>query len=150
MRGLVLLLLLSSAIGCAQWRIPTRQPPASVSPAVDLLAEADGLASRKPQEARRLYREVLRQKPSDEIAAEALYGLARLRLDPASPLKDYRVALVTLAQLRARYPRSRRALDARAWEAALGEIDRCELERGRLKTDLDRMKETDFELEGEP
>jgi hypothetical protein len=150
MRRFALLLLLSSAIGCAQWQLPSRRPPASASPVVVRLAEADGLAASKPQEARRLYREVLRQKPPDEMAAEALYGLARLRLDPASPLKDYRVAAVTLAQLRARYPRSRRALDARAWQAVLGEIDRCELERGRLKTDLDRMKEADFELEGEP
>jgi hypothetical protein len=112
------------------------------------LARADELArTGSGRAARTLYRKVLRGTRGTPTAAEALYGLGRLYVDPESGVRDYAAAQVAFGRLMREYPDSMRAAEARAWEAALGELLRSQADARRMRADLERLKALDLEQE---
>ena len=125
---------------------PTTTPDGS-NPAA-LLARADELArTRSAQEARAVYRTVLHTYRGTPPAADALYGLGQLYVDPESPLHDWASANIAFGRLLAGYPDSRHAGEARAWRAALTELLRNQADARRLRSDMERLKELDMEQE---
>jgi len=113
-----------------------------------LVAHADDLAEQgQAQEAYRVYERVLREYPADPAAASALYGLGRLQAAPASPLRNYRAAHATFSRLLSEYPRSRWEREARAWRAVLGDLLAREDESTHLRSQIERLRRTDLELE---
>jgi TolA-binding protein len=146
MRRLLLVVAAGTLLrGCT----PLRPPPAAPPPdATTLLGRADELARRgSPREARAVYRVVLRTYRGTTAAADALYGLGQLYVDPDSPLHDWATANIAFGRLLNEYPRSRHAPGARAWRAALGELLRNQADARRLRADLERLKELDMEEE---
>ena len=95
------------------------------------------------------------------MRARALHSLARLYVDPASGLRDYRAAQLAFGRLLMEYPKGEWESEARAWQATLadlvareGELVAREAEATRLKTeaaklgaDLQRLKRIDMNLE---
>jgi outer membrane protein assembly factor BamD (BamD/ComL family) len=138
LRALPLLLLLAAcSTAPASFRGPGR-----------LVAHADDLAEQgQVQEASRLYGRVMREYPADPAAASALYGLGRLQAAPASPLRNYRAAHATFSRLLAEYPQSRWEREARAWRAVLGELLAREEESTRLRSQIERLRRSDLDLE---
>jgi TolA-binding protein len=147
--------------GCGTARIVSA-PAASPSEAERTVRQAEALG-REGQAiaARDLYRRVIREYPADQASAEALYRLGLLQVDPASPIRDYRTARATFTLLLSRYPRSLWDAEARAWQATLTDLllredearrahqrsQRTEEESKRAKTNLERLKQTDLDLE---
>jgi TolA-binding protein len=154
-------LLLVLAAGCGTARPAPARPAPAPSPwivearerdgaaaAARLVAQADGLVKQgQAAGALALYEQVLREHPSDPAAATALYGLGRLQADPASRLRNYRAAHATFSRLLAEHPQSRWEPEARAWRAVLRDLLAREDEATRLKVQLDRLRQTDLELE---
>ncbi len=140
------LLVAVGTLGCGSLHAPWQPMWPQPAPA-RLVARADAVATHDPRGARELYLRVLRDYPDDPAAAQALYGVGRLAVDPDSPLLDYRTARATFKRLLARYPESPWAADARAWYAVLSAMSRQETEATRLRGDLRDLKEQDMELE---
>jgi len=163
--------------GCASWtgrpawmpivtwepRPTIGTPPPAASPTVpmpartsrtepaQLVERASELAhDGKPLAARELYERVVREYPGDPARASALYGLGQLQCDPASPFRDYRVSYATFGRLLAEYPRSTYEADARLWRATLSELLVREEEMARLRSQLQRLKRIEVELERSP
>lgn len=163
--------------GCASWtarpawlpivtwepRPAVGTPPAAASPAApmptrasrtepaQLVERAGELAhDGKPLAARELYERVVREYPGDPARASALYGLGQLQCDPTSPFRDYRVSYATFGRLLAEYPRSTYEADARLWRATLSELLVREEEMARLRSQLQRLKRIEVELERSP
>jgi hypothetical protein len=100
-----------------------------------------------------------RERPSDP--AEGLYRLGLLQADPTSGMRDYRAARATFTRLLSEYPRSRWEGEARAWQATLTDLlvredearranqrlQRSDEDSKRTKTNLERLKQTDMDLE---
>jgi TolA-binding protein len=127
-------------------------PPRPASPGGEpapaaLLARADALAHRRPEEARAAYRNVLHTYRGTPAAGDALYGLGQLYVDPESPLHDWGAATVAFGRLLSEYPDSPHAAEARAWRAALTELLRNQADARRLRADIERLKELDMEQE---
>ncbi len=113
-----------------------------------LVARADELVrDGQASAARDLYERVVRESARDAVHARALYGLARLYVDPTNGLRDYRSAQVIFERLLAEYPKGEWESDARAWRAALAELVAREAEAARLKADFQRLKKIDLNLE---
>lgn len=178
--GVALALIVTCAGGCTSWTerpawvpvvtweprpIPTPSPapsaavPASVpasSPApraepARLVEHADQLAhDGRPVAARDLYERVVREYPGDPARAEALYGLGQLQCDPASPFRDYRAGYTTFGRLLAEHPRSSFEADARRWRATLSELFARDEEMARMRSQLQRLKRIEVELERSP
>jgi hypothetical protein len=130
---------------CARFQSP---PPTVAVPASRDLAEADRLArTGSGRAARTLYRRVLREVRGTPVAAEALYGLGRLYVDPESGVRDYGSAHMAFSRILREYPNSPRAAEARCWDALITEMQRNQTEAGRLRADLDRLKALDMEQE---
>jgi hypothetical protein len=84
-----------------------------------------------------------------------------LQADPTSGIRDYRAARGTFTRLLSEYPRSRWEAEARAWQATLTDLliredearranqrsQRSDEDSKRAKTNLERLKQTDMELE---
>jgi hypothetical protein len=160
-----LVLLLGSA--CA-WRRP--QPashPPKPDPAQLLLSQArDKVANGNYPEARKLYIEILEQYPESPEAFQARWGMAWIRVDPRSPLRDYGAARINFDHLAADY--GARGGDwlawVEAWQAVLERLSAAESEGVALKTkkqaleddlvdlegDLDRLRELEMDLEVKP
>src|SRR5258707_200796 len=66
----------------------------------------------------------------------ALDGLGRLETDPAGGLRIYRAAYGAFPRLVTEYPGSPWAADARAWQAALGDLLAYEETAARIKLQL--------------
>lgn len=116
--------------------------------AARMVGYADDLAERgEVQEAFRVYERVLRDYPADPASAAALYRLGRLQVAPGSPLRSYRAAHAAFSRLLAEYPQSRWESEARAWRAVLGDLLAREEETARVKTQLERLRRTDLDLE---
>jgi hypothetical protein len=93
--------------------------------------------------------------------ADALYRLGLLQADPTSGIRDYRAARATFTRLLSEYPRSRWEAEARAWQATLTDLlvredearranqrlQRSDEDSKRAKTNLERLKQTDIDLE---
>ncbi|MGH7420700.1 MAG: tetratricopeptide repeat protein, partial [Candidatus Rokuibacteriota bacterium] len=94
-----------------------------------------------------LYERALREHPGDPAGASALYRLGRLRADPASGLRNYRAAHRAFSRLLADYPGSGWEAEARAWRAVVGDLLAREEEATRLKTQIERLRRTDLDLE---
>ena len=147
--GTIIALLLLLA-GCASFR-PKRPPTPAAVPGPDrsaaLVARGDELAQRDPQAAHELYRRVIRDRPRDPAAPEALYRLALLYVAPDGPLRDYRAARTAFERLLTEYPDNSHVAEARAWSVALGELARTEAESAKLRANLERLKELDMQQE---
>ena len=116
--------------------------------AARLVARADLLVERgQAQAAIPVYERVVRDHSQDPAAASALYGLGRLQADPTSRLRNYRAAYAAFSRLIAHYPGSRWEPDARAWRAVLADLIAHEDEATRLKTQIERLRRTDLDLE---
>jgi hypothetical protein len=133
--------------GCAagSWLRLGRAVPGT--PAADVAWGNDLAAHDQPAAARDVYQRVVREHPKDPAAGDAVWGLALLLVDGESPLCDYRAALAAFDRLVADYPRNEHVAEARAWRSALRQTQRLEAEVGRLRTDLDRLKQLDMEME---
>jgi TolA-binding protein len=147
-RALPALLLLA---GCAASRpAPAATPTAHVrpAPATRLVAYADELAERgEAREAVLTYERVVRDYPADPAAAGALYGLGRVQASAPSPARNYRGALAAFTRVLSEYPGSGWEADARAWKAALVDLLAREEEAARLRSQIERLRRTDLELE---
>jgi outer membrane protein assembly factor BamD (BamD/ComL family) len=152
--ALPLLLLLASA--CSTARPSPRPSPWIVEPqerggsavAARLIAQADDLVERgQAQGAHAIYERVLREHPEDPAGATALYGLGRLQADPGSRLRNYRTAHAAFSRLLSAYPHSRWEAEARAWRAVLRDLLAREEESARLKSQIERLRQTDLDLE---
>jgi hypothetical protein len=141
MRAAVAVALLVA--GCTRFgpMRPTENDP------VQLVSRADEISEHDPHTARRLYLRVARENRGRSIAGDALWGLARLHLEPQGQLRDYAAADAILARILTAYPDSRHADEARVWHAALGELLRNDAEVKRLRADLERLKALDLEQE---
>jgi hypothetical protein len=139
------LLVVVALAACARFKSP---PPTVAVPASRDLAEADRLArAGSGRAARTLYRRVLREGRGTPVAAEALYGLGRLYVDPESGVRDYGSAHTAFSRILREYPDSARVPEARSWDALIGELQRNQAEANRLRADLDRLKALDLEQE---
>ncbi|HXJ36569.1 MAG TPA: hypothetical protein VMS22_21235 [Candidatus Eisenbacteria bacterium] len=156
MRRRLLVLVLVGTAGCALFRSPE---PAAPPPTADaLLAEADAESSAgRVATAAALYERIARENQGQPAAARALLGLAALRLDPRSPIRDRRAGQTVLARVASEYPKTPWGREARAWRMLMREADRCEEEAARLGADADRLRQTletlkdsDLELEQHP
>lgn len=144
---------------------PVASRPASIPPPnapTRALHQAEALAREgKPGPAQMTYLKIRDDFPQDPVAPQALYRLGVLQADPVNPLKDYRAARATFTRLLAEYPRSPWDTDARAWQAALTELllredesrrigqrlRKAEDDLLRVRTGLERLKQTDLETE---
>lgn len=163
-------MLASSALalaGCGMLTAPAQTPTrptvaAPPTPAARSLRQADSLAREgRPSDAGALYAKIQEEFPQDPAAPQALYRLGVLQADPMNPLKDYRAARATFTRLLAEYPRSPWDTDARAWQATITELllredearrigqrlKKTEDDLLRVRTGLERLKQTDLESE---
>jgi uncharacterized protein YceK len=162
MRRLVVVLTLGalcSGCGSVDWFRDRRE---TRSEAAQMAGRADELLRGGQQSAARdLYARIVTEAPGDAVRARALHSLARLYVDPASGLRDYRAAQLAFGRLLTEYPKGEWESEARAWQATLadlvareGELVAREAEATRLKTeavklgaDLQRLKRIDMNLE---
>jgi tetratricopeptide (TPR) repeat protein len=162
MRRLVVALtlgVLCTGCGTVDW---FREKREARSEAAQLVGRADELIREgQPSAARDLYARIVAEAPRDAVHARALHSLARLYVDPASGLRDYRAARQAFARLLTDYPNGEWESEARTWQAALTELEAREAElvtreaeATRLKTeavklgaDLQRLKRIDMNLE---
>jgi outer membrane protein assembly factor BamD (BamD/ComL family) len=136
--------LLLAACHAPLWK----RPFADTDPAAELVAQADGLArDGKSKAAARLYEQAAREYPHDPAAAGALHGLGLLQVDPKSSIRDYRAARSTYDQLLTGYPDSPWTAEARSWQAVLQELEHRDAETARLRSDLERLKALDIDME---
>lgn len=150
-RGLRALPILLLLVACSTAR-PTPwtggAPGGGSGAAARMVGYADGLVERgEVQEAFRVYERVLRDYPADPASASALYGLGRLQAAPGSQLRSYRAAHVAFSRLLSEFPQSHWESEARAWRAVLGDLLAREDEIARVKTQLERLRRTDLDLE---
>lgn len=151
-RGWLLVPAMLLAAGCAIARpspciVDAREPGGSRDAAL-LVARADELVERgDAQAAMPVYERVVREHPQDPAVASALYALGRLQADPASRLRNYRAAHAAFSRLIASHPGSRWEPEARAWRAVLADLLAREDEATGLKTQIERLRRTDLDLE---
>lgn len=126
------------------------QPPApQLSAAEQLLVEAaQQVASGECNTAAATYRRLVEQHASSPHAAQALFQLAALQWNPASPVYDAGAAIGTLRQLATDHPES-------PWTPAATAIlalarDKASLERAvaTLQQQLDELKRLDLAPDG--
>jgi len=144
---ILLLLVACSTARPAPWTdgLPARGGSGA---ATRMVGYADDLVERgEVQEAFRVYERVLHDYPADPASASALYWLGRLQASPESQLRNYRAAHVAFSRLLSEYPQSRWESEARAWRAVLGDLLAREEEAARVKTQLERLRRTDLDLE---
>ncbi|MGH7374934.1 MAG: outer membrane protein assembly factor BamD [Candidatus Rokuibacteriota bacterium] len=154
--ALALLVVLASACSTAKpaprpspspWMVESHERGGSAA-AARLIAQADDLVERgQTQAAGAVYERVVREHPEDPAAASALYGLGRLQADPAGRLRNYRAAHAAFSRLLAEYPHSRWEAEARAWRGVLRDLLAREEESARLKSQIERLRQTDLDLE---
>lgn len=142
---------------------PSPAPPVTAGPPPPTEAEralADGMAAVTADDDRVALRKlaaVVDAFPDDPAAAEALWMIGVLRVDPQSRVRDLRAARTVFARLAAEYPQSHVAAAARGWVAVLRDRDRCDEdaaalrdESARLRETVDAMRRLDLELERRP
>lgn len=147
MRPTAMLVLAAVLVGCAT--SGRRPAPAPESPAAAALREAEAdVHAGQPRAAQSAYARALEADPNGPLAEAALWGLARLHVDPESPLCDYHAALTAFDRLLAAHPQGAHAADARAWHTALRQLVRSEREASRLRADIDHLRELEEQTEG--
>jgi hypothetical protein len=152
--------------GCARKPAPVFHPP-KPEPAQHLLSEArDKVANGQYTEGRKLYIRILEEYPESAEAFQARWGMAWIRIDPKSPLRDYTAARINFDRLAADYGSQGGDWLAwvEAWRAVLDRLDAAESEGIALKTkkqaleddlvdlegDFDRLRELEMDLELKP
>ena len=111
-----------------------RPPERPTATPAQMVARAAELArSGQAGSARDLYWQVIESHPRDAVRPRALWGLAQLLADPASPAHDYRASVATFDRLSVEYPGSELAPDARLWRAVLAELVAREEEHARQR-----------------
>jgi len=153
-----LTLVVALASACATWTArPEHDPTESTSTAMLLAAADHDGATGRVREANARYEAIVRERPDDPLAPEALHRLALLRVDPTSPLRDRRIAQALFRRLARDYPATPQGREARSWRVVLRELDRCEVEATRQGADAERLRQTlesikdsDLELEQNP
>jgi hypothetical protein len=137
MRRLVVVLALGALCsGCAVagW---FRDTVGTRSGAAQLVARADEMVrDGQPGAAREIYARVVAEAPRDAVHARALHRLARLHVDPSSEIRDYGAARLSFERLLTEYPTSEWESDARAWHAALAELETRETELAAREAEL--------------
>lgn len=152
----VVVVMMAIAVGCSgAWRPGGKAAPTSANGAI-AEADAEAMAGRQ-RNALTMYETIVKEHPGEEVAAHALHGMAIVRLDPRSPVRDRRLGLQHLTKLSSEYPNTSWGREARLWRLLLREIDRCEAEATQLGADADRLRQTldslrdsDLELETKP
>lgn len=176
MRRVVVVLSLGAlSAGCTAVDWFSAKPEIRPAPASMVTRTDDPLRQGQPIAARDLYVRIVAEPVRDAAHARALYNLARLYADPSSGLRDYRAARLAFERLLTEYPKGEWEADARAWNAALGElaarevdlaareveleardgelgvraaeVARLRSEAARLGADLQRLKRIDLNLE---
>ncbi|MCW5890821.1 MAG: hypothetical protein KIT14_09735 [bacterium] len=158
--GTVLLGIALFASACPR---PPAAPPAPPSPPPPSEAERAlgaaraALASDDDRQALRKLAAVVDGWPEAPAAAEALWLIGVLRVDPQSRVRDLRAARAVFARLAAEYPESPEAAAARGFVAVLRDRERCDedvaalrAETARLRETVDAMRRLDLELERRP
>jgi hypothetical protein len=145
MRRLLVLAAVALLAACAAKRPPPEPRP--LAPAEELVTRARAVERSDPHQARKLYLEVLREYPKEPAAFDARYGMARLRLDPKSPLRSYRLALINFDLLVQRYGKDGGDWlnDVETWRAVLRRLGQAEAKGRRLAQDVDRLREVETE-----
>ena len=140
MRRLAAILMLGVlCVGCSSGGGLGDRPDAT--PSARSLALASELAAEgRSIEARDLYEQIAREPSRDAVHAAALYGLARLYVDPSSGLLDYQAAQGAFERLLADYAESQRHGEARAWRATLLEVQAREADAARRIDEVLRLK----------
>jgi hypothetical protein len=152
-RGWLAPLVLLAAAACST--VPSAPPGGRAAPdtgrsrePLRLVAQADELAERgEARAAFAAYERVLRDHPGDPAGAGALYGMARLQADPWGVLRSYTGAHRALSRLLAEYPGSGWETEARLWRAVIADLIAREEEATRLKSQIERLRRTDLDLE---
>lgn len=151
---------------CARRPAPALHPP-KPEPSQQLLARArDSVANGRYVEGRKLYIEILEKYPGSPEAFQARWGMAWIRVDPKSPLRDYAAARINFDHLAADYASEGGDWLAwvEAWRAVLGRLAAAESEGAALKDkkqaleddlvgleeDLDRLRALEMDLETKP
>jgi hypothetical protein len=141
MRRLVVALTLGAlctGCGAVDWFRDKRE---TRSEAAQLVGRADELVREgQPSAARDLYARIVAEAPRDAVHARALHSLARLYVDPASGLRDYRAAQLALGRLLTEYPKGEWESEARAWQATLAELVAREAELVTREAEAARLK----------
>lgn len=152
-RVIILLLMSALGIGCPQLNL---KGPADTPESALERADEDATQGRV-REAYGQYEAIVRERPNDPEAPEALHRLAMLRLEAGSPMRDGRIAQSLLRRLATDYRNTLWGREARAWRVLLSEIDRCTAEATRRGADADKLRQTldsirdsDLELEQHP
>jgi hypothetical protein len=137
MRRLVVALTLGAlctGCGAVDWFRDKRETRSEVA---QLVGRADELVREgQPSAARDLYARIVAEAPRDAVHAKALHSLARLYVDPASGLRDYRAAQLAFGRLLTEYPKGEWESEARAWQATLAELVAREAELVALEAKL--------------
>jgi len=152
-RGWLAPLVLLWAAACSA--VPSAPPGGRAAPdtgrwheALRLVAQADELAERgEARAAFAAYERVLRDHPGDPAGAGALYGMARLQADPWGVLRSYPGAHRAFSRVLTEYPGSRWETEARLWRAVMADLIAREEEAARLKSQIERLRRTDLDLE---
>lgn len=165
--------LLGSGCATSQWKWPSlpwlgRTPSSAPSPAVTIPPPStppQGLAGRGTDPvylvtranefardgmvlaARDLYEQVIHDYPVHPVRAWALFGLGQLQADPASPLRDYRVAYLTFGRVLADHPHSRWEPETRVWRGLLSELMARDDEAQRLRLQLQKLRRIEVDLD---
>jgi hypothetical protein len=137
MRHLVVALtlgVLCTGCGAVDWFRDKRETRSEVA---QLMGRADELVREgQPSAARDLYARIAAEAARDSVHARALHSLARLYVDPASGLRDYRAAQRAFGRLLTEYPKSEWESEALAWQATLAELMAREAELVARKAEL--------------
>jgi hypothetical protein len=137
MRRLVVALTLGAlctGCGAVDWFRDKRETRSEVA---QLVGRADDLVREgQPSAAHGLYARIVAEASRDAVHARALHSLARLYVDPASGLRDYRAAQLAFGRLLTEYPKGEWESEARAWQATLAELVAREAELVALEAKL--------------
>jgi hypothetical protein len=132
--------------------------PAEASPAAELRRAERLVREGHALTARDIYQQVIDRHPGHPARPRALWLLARLLADPASPARDHRLSVAVLDRLLLEHPGTEWEPDARAWRGVLAELvareDEHQRQRAqsteeiaRLRAQLQRLKRIDVELD---
>jgi hypothetical protein len=163
LRSVALTLLLAA---CWRRPAPALLPP-KPEPSQQLLALAqESVADGRYARGRKYYIEILEKYPESPEAFQARWGMAWVRVDPKSPLRDYSAARINFDRLVADYGSDGGDWLAwvEAWRAVLARLATVETEGVALKhkkqaleddlvgmeEDLDRLRELEMDLELKP
>jgi hypothetical protein len=172
-RGVAIALLLVWSACAFRQTQPASHPPKPEESQLLLSQARENVANGKYVEARKLYILILEKYPKSPEAFDARWGMAWIRVDPRSPLRDYAAARTNFNRLAADY--GSRGGDwlawVQAWQAVLERLAAAENEGVALKnegtelknkkealeddlvgleSDLDKLRELEMNLEVKP